>query len=139
VLHKFLIRQDALAMAKIAHSDFLGYQKRSRRQPDRIAGRWNRGSSLLPSWHEPRAAAWQLPLDDANALPRSSKTVLFGHRSPTNLREQNVDWLAAFVGREYNASRSDRYGPPRFLSFRLLMRQRSQDRSNRVVRNAQGK
>jgi hypothetical protein len=44
VLHKFLIRQDALAMAKIAHSDFLGYQKRSRRQPDRIAGRWNRGS-----------------------------------------------------------------------------------------------
>jgi hypothetical protein len=102
VLHKFLIRQDALAMAKIAHSDFLGYQKRSRRQPDRIAGRWNRGSGLLPSWHEPRAAAWQLPLDDANALPRSSKTVLFGHRSPTNLREQNVDWLAAFVGREYN-------------------------------------
>src|ERR1700722_20260135 len=27
---------------------------------------------------------------------------------------------------------------PRFLSFRLLMRQRSRDRSNRAVRNAQG-
>jgi hypothetical protein len=77
VLHKFLIRQDALAMAKIAHSDFLGYQKRSRRQPDRIAGRWNRGSGLLPSWHEPRAAAWQLPLDDAKATSKVVENCAF--------------------------------------------------------------
>jgi hypothetical protein len=40
-------------------------------------------------------------------IPRPSKTVLFGHRSPTNLNEQNVDWLAGVVRREYNAARSD--------------------------------
>ena len=40
-------------------------------------------------------------------IPRPSKTVLFGHRSPTNLNEQNVDWLAGVVRREYNAACSD--------------------------------
>jgi hypothetical protein len=40
-------------------------------------------------------------------IPRPSKTVLFGHRWPTNLNEQNVDWLAGVVRREYNAARSD--------------------------------
>jgi hypothetical protein len=47
-------------------------------------------------------------LEYAKTIPRSSKTVLFGHRSPINLHEQNVDWLVAFVGREYNAALSDR-------------------------------
>jgi hypothetical protein len=40
--------------------------------------------------------------------PASRETVLFGHRSPPNLNDKKVDWLAAFVGREYNAAHSDR-------------------------------
>jgi hypothetical protein len=40
--------------------------------------------------------------------PGSRETVLFGHRSPPNLNDKKVDWLAAFVGREYNAAHSDR-------------------------------
>jgi hypothetical protein len=40
-------------------------------------------------------------------IPGSSKTVLFGHRSPANLNKQNVDWLAGIVRREYNAAHSD--------------------------------
>jgi hypothetical protein len=44
----------------------------------------------------------------AITIQRLPKTVLFGHRSPTNLNDQNVDWLAALVGREYNAALSDR-------------------------------
>jgi hypothetical protein len=40
--------------------------------------------------------------------PGSWETVLFGHRSPPNLNDENVDWLAALVGREYNAAHSDR-------------------------------
>jgi hypothetical protein len=46
--------------------------------------------------------------EHAKSIPRSSKTVLFGYRSPTNLSEQNVDWLAALVGREYDAAHCDR-------------------------------
>ena len=34
--------------------------------------------------------------------PKIAENCAFGHRSPINLYEQNVDWLAAFVGREYN-------------------------------------
>jgi hypothetical protein len=30
--------------------------------------------------------------------------VLFGHRWPTNLSEQNADWLAARAGAEYNTT-----------------------------------
>jgi hypothetical protein len=32
-----------------------------------------------------------------------AKIVLFGHRWATNLHQQNIDRLAAFVGPEYNA------------------------------------
>jgi hypothetical protein len=49
-------------------------------------------------------------------IPRSSKTVLFEHRSPSNLNEQNVDWLAGVVRREYNAAHSD---PLRHRAFYL--------------------
>jgi hypothetical protein len=49
-------------------------------------------------------------------IRRSSKTVLFEHRSPSNLNEQNVDWLAGVVRREYNAAHSD---PLRHRAFYL--------------------
>jgi hypothetical protein len=45
----------------------------------------------------------------------------------------NLDWLATSVGREYSDAYSESLISPRFLSFRLLMRQRSRDRSNRAA------
>ena len=39
----------------------------------------------------------------AKTIRESKKTVLFGHRSPTNLNDKNADSLAALVEREYNA------------------------------------
>jgi hypothetical protein len=42
-------------------------------------------------------------LDYVTNIPRSAQIVLFGCRRTPNLHGQNVDWLAALFGPEYNA------------------------------------
>ena len=83
---------------------------------------------------EPGAHGWTRQL---RQHPRPSKIVLFGYRSVRQSeRKMSIGWRGRRSGIQCRLFRS--LTPPRFLSFRLLMRQRSRDRSNRAVRNAKG-
>jgi hypothetical protein len=91
-------------MADIAHSDPSEYQTVA-------ASAGSHPGVLEPPFAGPlRMNLGRYPcnyLRVRKTILRPSKTVLFGYRWPTNLNEQNVDWLAGVVRREYNAARSD--------------------------------
>ncbi len=91
----------AFTMACIAHSDLLEYHH-------------HRAGGSHPGVLEPafRASPWevsrQLPQSTQNPSRDRQKLCFLGIARPRNLGEQNVDWLAALVGQEYDAAHCDR-------------------------------